>query len=378
MGTSTLRDPVYVYSAAGVYNVTLTVYGLGGTDSYTRSGYITVNAPMLEVSLGTIAPAESASLTGLGTYAYNSVATLTATPGGGGGIDYADIVFLIAQTDGLQVLVQTTVPPLVTALESALNAAGIGAGATPNNYALVGFEDGTTVPVDTPTKKSVGGGDWGTAAQLNSAIASLTFPFTFASQNGDGYDACEYALANYTFRTGAPKLFVIVTDEERNDITGGSVTYASSQAALTANNVILNTLLSVTITDSNPADYVFMRPALGSTTYIDSGSPPYYSATGVFSTWTPDNPDLKNSDVIASYATWCGELGGYIWAWDALGTYTGFINAFAAVNAARVVAQTGVTYVFDYFVLNGGSHITTNPYSFNVVTDTTVEVHMTT
>lgn len=377
MGTSTDANPTYMYTQPGVYDVTLTVYGLGGTASYTRSGYINVTTPVLEVTLGGITPEASATLTGLGSYVYNTVGTLTATPAGGGGIDYADIVFLIAQTENIEPLV-ATVPALVTALEAALIAASIGAGATPNNYALVGFEDGTTSPVDKPTKKSVGGGDWGTAAQLNTAIGALTFPFTFASQNGDGYYACQFALSNYTFRTGAPKIFALVTDEERNDITSGSITYASSQAALTAANVILNTLISINITDTNVADVVFVRPALGTNTYVDVGSPPYYSGTGVFSAWTPDRLDLKNSDVINSYAVWCGQLNGFEWAWDARGTYTGFINAFADLNTARVVAQTGITYVFDYFILNSGSHITTNPYQFNVVQDTVVEVFMTT
>jgi len=374
MGTSTDRNPTYQYTTPGVYDVTLTVYGLGGTASYTRSGYITVTTPILDVTLGTISPLGSATLAGLGSYAYNAVGTLLATPTGGGGIDYADIVFLIAQTDVMPTMA-ANVPALVTALEAELIANSIGAGANPNNYALVGFEDGTTSPVDKPTKKSVGGGDWGTAAQLNTAIGALTFPFTFASQNGDGYYACEFALSSYTFRAGAPKIFVIVTNEERNDITSGAVTYATSQSALTAANVILNVLVSVNIVDTNPADFVFARDALNSTTYIDIGSPPYYSATGVFSSWTPDRLDLKNSDVINSYCVWCGQLDGYEWAFDALGTYTGFINAFAALNAARVVAQVGASYTFNHFVLNGGSNITSNPYYFNVITDTVVDVY---
>lgn len=375
MGTSTDANPTYQYTTPGVYDVTLTVYGLGGTASYTRSGYITVTTPILDVTVGTINPLGSASLTGVGSYAYNAVGTLTAIPTGGGGIDYADIVFLIAQTDVMPALA-ANVPALVTALEAALNADSIGAGATPNNYALVGFEDGTTSPVDKPTKKSVGGGDWGTAAQLNTAIGALSFPFTFASQNGDGYYACEFALANYTFRAGAPKIFVIVTNEERNDITSGAVTYATSQAALTAANVILNVLVSINITDTNLADFVFARDALTTLTYIDIGSPPYYSATGVFSSWVQDRLDLKNSNVIASYCDWCGQLGGYEWAFDNLGTYTGFINAFAELNSARVVAQVGASYTFDHFVLNGGSNVTSNPYYFNVIVDTAVDVFM--
>jgi len=372
MGTSTDANPSYTYTTPGVYDVTLTVYGLGGTASYTRTGYITVGTPDFIVSLGAISPAASAALSGDGTYPYNAVATLTTTPAGG--INYADIVFLIAQTDVMPAIA-AQVPALVTALEAELLANGIGGG-TPNQYALVGFEDGTTSPVNKPTKKTVGGVDWGSAAQLNTAIGALAFPFTFASQNGDGYYACTFALANYTFRAGAPKLFVIVTNEERNDITSGAVTYANSQATLTAANVILAVCVSVNITDTLPSPvFSFGRNALTSTVWIDDGAPPYY-VTSTFNTWVPDRLDLKNSDVINSYCVWCGQLGGTEWGIDAVGTYTGFINAFAEINAARIVAQASASYTFDHYVLNGGSNITSNPYSFNVITDTVVDVYM--
>ena len=374
MGTSTSANPTYTYTTPGVYDVTLTVYGLGGTASYTRSGYITVNTPILDVTVGTISPLGSATLTGIGSYTYNAVGTLLATPSGGG-IDYADIVFMIAQTDSMPAIA-ASVPALVTALEAKLISSGIGAGATPNNYALVGFEDGTTSPVDKPTKKTVGGADWGTAAQLNTAVAALTFPFTFASQNGDGYYACQFALANYTFRAGAPKLFVIVSNEERNDITSGSVTKANTQAALTASNVILNVVVSIKIFDSPSTPYFcFSRDALTATVYIDNGSPPYYAVGNPFNFWLQDSLSLKNSDVINSYCVFCGELSGYEWSARMM-AYTGFINAFAELNAARVVAQVGASYTFDHFVLNGGSNVTTNPYYFNVIVDTMVDVYM--
>ena len=43
--TSTAASPSHVYAAAGVYTVSLTVTGLGGSNTQTRSNYVTVTAP---------------------------------------------------------------------------------------------------------------------------------------------------------------------------------------------------------------------------------------------------------------------------------------------------------------------------------------------
>ena len=372
MGTSTDANPTYQYTQAGVYDVTLTVYGLGGTTSYTRSGYITVTTPVLNVTLGSITPDGSATVTGLGSYVYNSVGTIEAT--NAGGQSYADVVFLVAQPLSMVSYV-SAIQGLVTALEAELTAQSMGVGADPNQYALVGFEDGTTDPVDTPTKQSVGGGDWGSATQLNTALGVLQFPFTFASQNGDGYYACEFALANYTFRAGAPKVFVIVSNEERRDITSGATTEATALAAMTAANVILNVCLQINLS-ATPVNFAdnYGRKGVTSTAYYETGVDPFYG-TKTFDAWI--NPTgTRNSDTIITYVAFCGSLDGDAWCFIDFGAETGFINAFADTQTAHVVDQASATYAFDHFVLNGGSNIPTNPYYFNVVVDTVVDVFM--
>jgi PKD repeat protein len=49
-GTSTLVSPSHVYSSAGTYTVSLTVTGPGGSDTLTRTNYVTVSAPAAPVA----------------------------------------------------------------------------------------------------------------------------------------------------------------------------------------------------------------------------------------------------------------------------------------------------------------------------------------
>jgi PKD repeat protein len=42
-GTSAIQNPSYTYTKGGTYDVTLTVIGLGGTDTKTKSAYIDVS-----------------------------------------------------------------------------------------------------------------------------------------------------------------------------------------------------------------------------------------------------------------------------------------------------------------------------------------------
>jgi len=42
--TDTVKHPIHVYSVTGVYTVSLAASGHGGTDTLTRTGYITVGA----------------------------------------------------------------------------------------------------------------------------------------------------------------------------------------------------------------------------------------------------------------------------------------------------------------------------------------------
>ena len=59
--TSTVANPAHVYSAVGVYSVALTVTGPGGTNTQTRTNYVTVTAPPPPVAQFTGAPVSGTS-----------------------------------------------------------------------------------------------------------------------------------------------------------------------------------------------------------------------------------------------------------------------------------------------------------------------------
>jgi PKD repeat protein len=374
MSTSTERNPTHVYTQAGVYSVTLTVFGVGGTDSYTRSGYISVGTPQYYISLDGLVPPGSATVTGFGTYPDGASVSLQAT---GTAIEppyFADIVFLVDESGSMSTE-HTWLATLPGLLEAALLAEDIGT-STVNRYALLGFGSTDaghgTPPGNEPHKHTVGGGDWGTAAQLQTAAGGLVL----IGGDEDGYDAATYALNNYTFRSGAAKMFILITDEDRKDITGGTVTRANTLTALLAAEVIFASVLDLLI-KSNTNVVSIGRKA--TTVYIKDLSPPLYT-TGTFGTiqpgQSPFNPD--NANVVYDYCDFTETLQGSEWDLNALrnggSDAASFTAAFVEIVKAQIVQF--LTYTFDHWLVNGVPYYT-NPLNFTISGNTTVILYMT-
>ena len=368
MSTSTERNPVHNYTAAGVYSVTLTVFGAGGTDSYTRINYITVTTPTY-VLTANIYPPGSAIITGLGTYSYGDLVTLTAFPQLKPADEaYCDIVFLVDES-GTMATEHAWLLTLPTTLNAALVAANIGAGVNPNNYALVGFGG----HINPAHKHTVGGGDWGTAAECDTAAGGL---FLGGGGTEDGYEACYFALNNYTYRGDAIKVYILITDEERHDITGGTVTKASITADLQSSGVILASCLNLSITDT------LAQPAIGrkgTTVYTGTLIPPYYTTGTLLSlvagpgggTTVADYCDV--TDVVPAPQP----DGGTSWDLNILrlggAEAVSFTSAFTDILKDQVSAV--LYYTFSYWVING-SPVYTNPYIFNITMPTTIDLYM--
>jgi PKD repeat protein len=123
-GSANIQNPVYVFNAAGTFNVILTVAGPGGTSTFTRQ--IVVNVPLSPTPTNTPLPAAATS---------TLTPTSTATP----------VVVVVVPTN-------TTVPPTETPTSTGVPTE------TPTNTVVPPTETPTTTvvpPTETPTSTTV-------------------------------------------------------------------------------------------------------------------------------------------------------------------------------------------------------------------------------
>ena len=157
------------------------------------------------------------------------------------GAGFVDLVFIVDESGsmgGEHDFLQTFVP----GLEAGLVANGVGNGALGvNQYALVGFGDDSIIAGHT---YNVGAGLMGTAAEF---VTSAATNLLLDGGTEDGYSGINEALAALPLRPGAETLFVLVSDEDRDDWDGS--TYANVLAALTAEDVTLHAILDVSLED---------------------------------------------------------------------------------------------------------------------------------
>ncbi|NIO20504.1 MAG: VWA domain-containing protein, partial [Candidatus Aminicenantes bacterium] len=149
-----------------------------------------------------------------------------------------DVVFVVDES-GSMAGEHAWLGTMIGSLDTAFSAVPAPDGPVDAQYGLTGYGDSTTAGHSVAGHKHlVGGGDFGTAAQFQTATGGLITNGGFE----DGYEAIDFALNNYAFR-GAPtiKSFVLVTDEDR-DVFNAALTFASTEAALQGSllNVVVN------------------------------------------------------------------------------------------------------------------------------------------
>jgi hypothetical protein len=250
-----------------------------------------------------------------------ALAGLSVAPAANALAPFADVVAIVDES-GSMGGEHAWLSGMVTSLDVGLNTANL----TPNNYGLVGF--GSSNPA--PRQINVGGGQFGTAAEFATATGNLLL-------NGgteDGWAGINFANG-YTFRTGAARNYILVTDEDRDNINN-SLTYANVLASMTGTGTLLNAVVDATFRCTGATGQVLGVDS-GGTGYLADGNGGYTTATGcsAFSGF---------GSTIADYVDMAWATGGAAWDLNQLRagglTATSFTNAFVAIKVREIITPT--------------------------------------
>lgn len=216
---------------------------------------------------------------------------------------------------------------MISSLDAAL-AATAGADPLSAQYGLVGYGGGSDHIAG--HQHNVGGGQFGTAAQFGTATGSLLLNGGFE----DGYSGMDTALG-YTLRANAATNIILVTDEDRDNGTTTSDTYAAMKAALDNENALLNAVVNCQFTDGN-GNRALGIDAAGNA-YVADGAGGYTSSAG--GTQTGSCSGTTKTD----YVDLALAVGGAAWDLNLLRiggvTADSFTSAFVNIKVGEIVIQ---------------------------------------
>lgn len=189
---------------------------------------------------------------------------------------FVDVVFVVDESvsmDGEHLFLQSFVP----VFEQSLLDAGLGAGETGGNrYGLVGFGSGlggNQGPQNLGRSLLIGDELFGSPDEFADAAQFLLTLGSFE----DGYSGIDYALSQYNLRDDAGKLFILVSDEDR-DVADVGLDFTDIQSALTVADVTLHGILSVELRDQQ-AQRALAIDANG-TAFLPDGTGNFVTGTG--------------------------------------------------------------------------------------------------
>jgi hypothetical protein len=236
----------------------------------------------------------------------------------------ADILFVVDESGSMSTE-HAWIGNMVGALDTALT----GAGVSGNQYGLIGF-GGSTSHGTAGHKHTVGSGDFGTAAELATATSSLVL----SGRTEDGYSGIDVGLNNYAFRSGAAVNVILITDEDRDILSGSTNTYANILGLLQGKNALLNAVVNARSTSS----------ALGidgTDSYFEDGTGFTKSAGGVGTSGA--------GTTLTDYVNLALASGGGAWDLNKLRaggvTATAFTAAFVDLKVAEIIIQPPVGQV---------------------------------
>jgi hypothetical protein len=247
--------------------------------------------------------------------------TLAAAPASAAPL-YADVVAIVDESGSMSGE-HAWLGGMVTALDSQLNVHGL----TPNQFGLVGFGGGTGHLAG--HTHLVGGGQFGTAAQFAAATGTLLI-------NGateDGYSGIAHANT-YSFRTGAVRNFILVTDEDRDTLSGSTLNYTNILASLTSTNTLLNAVINASFRCGDGSVALGMKT--GGVGYKADGAGGYTTCTGA-------SAISGAGTTIADYVNLALASGGAAWDLNQLRsgglTAASFTDAFVDIKVGEIQQQ---------------------------------------
>lgn len=220
-----------------------------------------------------------------------------------------------------------------------LDTALVGAGVTGNRYGLIGFVENTAAhggPVG-PHKHLVGGADWGSALDFTTAATTLDDDGSIFE---DGYEAVQFGIDNYTFRTGTDVAIniILVTDEDRDDTTGGTITTATIVSSVLALGARLNVVVNNPLSDGSGGTALGLSS--DGTWYKADGAGGFTSGSGGT---VGNGAGTTETDYINSFAFVPG-IDGAAWDLNQLRagglTATSFTAAFIDAKVEEITEDT--------------------------------------
>ncbi|RMF17254.1 MAG: VWA domain-containing protein [Gammaproteobacteria bacterium] len=213
---------------------------------------------------------------------------------------------------------------MITSLDSAFNTVAAGDPVS-TQYGLVGF--GGAGSHLAGHKHSVGGGDFGTAAQYSAATGSLKLDGSFE----DGYSGIHTALNDYTLRPAARTNIILVTDEDRDNLGSNSHTYKSILKNLKAEKALLNAVVNARFRCGDGSS------ALG----ITKGGKGFKAdGSGGFTPCTGASAISGDGSTIADYVNMALATGGAAWDLNQLRTGGLTADSFTAAFVDVKVQET--------------------------------------
>jgi hypothetical protein len=238
----------------------------------------------------------------------------------------ADIIFVVDESGSMSEE-HDWLGSMIGDLDSALVARGY----SDNRYALVGFGTREHGGLYYEAHKHSVGSDWGNAAEFAAATADLVSSGYYE----DGWEAITFALDNYSFRVGAGREIILVTDEERDGVKQGSpglgLTYDDVLGQLNDDGVLLNVVVNAAFADASGA------AALG----IDYDGNAYKAdGSGGFTVGTGGVATSGFETTIEDYVDMALDTDGAAWDLNQIRagglTATSFTEAFVYVKAEEL------------------------------------------